>query len=582
MPLGTDAMRKKIAYILILSICGGLLAGCQGQRVHGEASPAGEIPSPGPETLPSKAPAYYYFSAAQMKLKEGQAGEAQYYLEKAIQYDPKSAVLKLELADLLLLQQKPDKALDYIQQTLMDHPDHVDALILAGRIHMQRGELSEAKALFERALTQNPSDPNVYLHLGRIYWNENDLANAGRVFRHMVTSFPNSYAAYFFSGKVLAAQGKYDQAIAAFNNALALEPSLEEARFELIQLYRSQKQTDKVILAYEEILASNPENTMAAFELAAEYDRQGRKDLSNALLKSLGERSELDATILTYVFENYLETKQYDKAAWAVEGLLKGAPQSAELHYLAGVAYDGLKETQKALDHLSQVDSTSRFYQNAVVHQALLYRDMGKLDQSIAIIRQALVADPDSAEYYLYLGSFYEELERYDEALETLQRGATLDDQNHRIFFRMGVVHDKAGHKPAAIEAMKRVLQLQPEDVEALNFLGYTYAELGIHLDEAEALIQNALSKKPDDGYISDSLGWVYFKQGRYDEALKWLNRAADLVPDDPAILEHLGDLHQKLGHKEKALKYYRHSLEVQTKNRAQLEEKIRALTAKP
>jgi Flp pilus assembly protein TadD len=103
------------------------------------------------------------------------------------------------------------------------------------------------------------------------------------------------------------------------------------------------------------------------------------------------------------------------------------------------------------------------------------------------------------------------------------------------------------GRKQESIDAMKQVLALTPDDAEALNYLGYTYADLGINLEEAESLIQQALALKPDDGYIADSLGWVYFKKGNYRQALKWLNKAVQLVPDDPTILEHLGDVYNML-----------------------------------
>ena len=129
---------------------------------------------------------------------------------------------------------------------------------------------------------------------------------------------------------------------------------------------------------------------------------------------------------------------------------------------------------------------------------------------------------------------------------------------------------------------MKQVIRLQPEDAEALNYLGYTYADLGINLNEAEALVQSALKIKPEDGYIRDSMAWVYYKQGRYEDALIWLKKAIDIVPQDPTILEHLGDVYLKLNSKDKALESYRRSLELQTKGREQVEQKIKILNASP
>jgi len=128
---------------------------------------------------------------------------------------------------------------------------------------------------------------------------------------------------------------------------------------------------------------------------------------------------------------------------------------------------------------------------------------------------------------------------------------------------------------------MKTVIRLDPEHANALNYLGYTYAELGQNLDEAESLIKTALKQKPDDGYITDSLGWVYFKKGLFSQAVKLLETAVSLEPDDPTILEHLGDAYLKLDEKEKALQLYKRSLLNKENDKAALEKKIQALNGK-
>jgi len=128
---------------------------------------------------------------------------------------------------------------------------------------------------------------------------------------------------------------------------------------------------------------------------------------------------------------------------------------------------------------------------------------------------------------------------------------------------------------------MRTVIRLDPKNANALNYLGYTYADLGTHLDEAEKLIKEALNYKPDDGYITDSLGWVYYKKGLYEKAVEMLERAVKLVPNDPIILEHLGDAYLKMNDRDKALEYYNRSLEHQKKDKEKIEKKIQTLSKK-
>ena len=159
-----------------------------------------------------------------------------------------------------------------------------------------------------------------------------------------------------------------------------------------------------------------------------------------------------------------------------------------------------------------------------------------------------------------------------------LKEGLDLDPENPRLYFRLGVVYDKWGKKEDSIAAMKQVIRIEPDNANALNYLGYTYTDMGVNLDEAEQLIRKALEHKPGDGYITDSLAWVYYKRGQYDKALPLLEQASSRVPDDPIILEHLGDVYNKLGMTEKARQSYRQSIENGHTDKAAVEQKIRLL----
>ena len=177
------------------------------------------------------------------------------------------------------------------------------------------------------------------------------------------------------------------------------------------------------------------------------------------------------------------------------------------------------------------------------------------------------------------MGTFYEESEQFDKAEKLIKQAIELDSDNPRYYFRLGVVYDKANKKEDSMAMMRKVIELDPKHANALNYLGYTYADLGTNLDEAEKLIKEALKYKPNDGYITDSLGWVYYKKGEFQKALQYLQKAVQIVPDDPIMLEHLGDAYLKLNDKRNALKYYKKSLKQKDKDKESLEKKIREIS---
>ena len=127
---------------------------------------------------------------------------------------------------------------------------------------------------------------------------------------------------------------------------------------------------------------------------------------------------------------------------------------------------------------------------------------------------------------------------------------------------------------------MEDILKMEPDYPNALNFVGYLWAEKGIKLDEAETMIKKALSKKPNDGAIIDSLGWVYYKKGNYRLALAELLKANQLLPDDPTITEHVGDVYVSLKEYNKAFPYYEKSIQLEkdVNKKKVIEEKLKLI----
>jgi Flp pilus assembly protein TadD len=132
--------------------------------------------------------------------------------------------------------------------------------------------------------------------------------------------------------------------------------------------------------------------------------------------------------------------------------------------------------------------------------------------------------------------------------------------------------------KQEALAVMRKILGEDPENVNALNYIGYTYAEMGVQLPEAKQLVEKALKLKPNDGYIVDSLAWVYFKMGQQQKALELMHKALTIVPDDPVMLEHLGDIYASLGNRGKAREAYEKALTAKHEEPDKIRGKLRAL----
>ncbi len=175
----------------------------------------------------------------------------------------------------------------------------------------------------------------------------------------------------------------------------------------------------------------------------------------------------------------------------------------------------------------------------------------------------------------------YIQKEDYTKAEEVFTRGLAIAPDNDEINFTLAIVYEKTKRPDDMFSALKRTIEINPKHADALNYLGYTYADMGINLDAALDLIKKAVELEPESGYIRDSLGWVYFKKGMFEEALREIRKASEITKDDPTILEHLGDVYIKLNNKEAAVDAWRKSLKFNEKEEAlkkRVEKKIQDL----
>jgi tetratricopeptide (TPR) repeat protein len=536
-------------------------------------------PSYGQTLIRQSNNAYYYFTEAQIQRDAGNLEKAIVLLNQAIQMDPASVYLKRELATVYLQNKEDENAIKVLEDLLKAHPDDVKALILYGGIRQVQKENEAAIKAYEKVIALDPQQEKVYSLLGGIYLDAGNLEQAKRVFTQLLDHIPESYAGHFFLGKIYAEEGQPQAAEKEFQRTLELKPELLEPRFELLKLYNAQDNQDKIIQIYHDILERDPGNIQATMELGYYDYSHGKTAEAEEIFKKLGQRSKTEFEVIIKVIQLYIDKKKYDEGLVVIQGMLQAVPDSSELHHIAGIAFYGKKDNQSALAHFRKVAPDSRFYEDAVIHAAYLLSEDKKNDEAIKLLSDASQKSPKNAEFNYYLGTFYEEEEQFEKAEIAIKKAIQLDPNNPKYYFRLGVVYDKLNRKEASMEAMRKVIAIDPKHSNALNYLGYTYADLGQNLDEAEQLIKEALKYKPDDGYITDSLGWVYYKKGDFEKALKYLQKAVEIVPDDPIMLEHLGDAYLKLNDKVNALKSYKKSLQHKEKDKEELETKIRAIT---
>ncbi|MET3793046.1 tetratricopeptide repeat protein [Aquamicrobium terrae] len=218
---------------------------------------------------------------------------------------------------------------------------------------------------------------------------------------------------------------------------------------------------------------------------------------------------------------------------------------------LAGVA-EQMKDGERAISYYKRIADDSPLKQVAELQLGLNLADLGRNDEAIAHLKALVEAQPDEMRGYLALGGVYgakqnfrASAELYDKAVERL-KDPQPEDWN--IFYQRGIAYERLKEWTRAEPNFRKALELNPDQPQVMNYLGYSWVDKNMNLDEALEMIQKAVELRPSDGYIVDSLGWAYYKLGRFEDAVRELERAVSLRPEDPVLNDHLGDAYWRVG----------------------------------
>jgi len=227
--------------------------------------------------------------------------------------------------------------------------------------------------------------------------------------------------------------------------------------------------------------------------------------------------------------------------------------------------YQEMREYDKALQESERAVREFPDSQELLMTRASLLASSGDVEAAVKLLSPLLTNTDEDRDVWMGVAQVALRGNDFPRALEALGKAESYqqsDLQKSYIYFLYGSAWERQNNVPKAEEAFRRALELNPGSANSLNYLGYMFADRGIHLDESVELIQKALEMEPGNGAYLDSLGWAYYKLSRFDLAEKYLLESVEKVPTDPAILDHLGDLYSKTGRIEQAQEQWRKALE--------------------
>jgi tetratricopeptide (TPR) repeat protein len=240
-------------------------------------------------------------------------------------------------------------------------------------------------------------------------------------------------------------------------------------------------------------------------------------------------------------------------------------PDHIDAILLTASLLDDMGQSELAVKAYAQVPEDHPAYHAAELGRAAALRDSDKTDAAVEVLQRLAKTHGDQPIVHSTLGDTMRQLERYEEANEAYTQALGLFEVETQgqwfLHYARAICHERLGEWEAAEADFRAALELNPEQPQVLNYLGYSLVEKQIKLDEALDMIQRAAAARPDSGYIIDSLGWILYRLGRYEEAVGHMERAAELMPVDPIVNDHLGDVYWAVGRKTEARFQWRRAL---------------------
>lgn len=506
--------------------------------------------------------AYFNFLWGKTAEGDGRYDEAIYAYKQAVVCDRQAGHVMRSLAALLVKTGQREQAVSWINRLLELDGKNPEIKAFLANLYSSMEKYEEAVAVYQDILKEDPRNFNARLLLGGLYARMHDYPMARQALEELAGSHPDSYAAFYYLAKLYQEMRLFDKAAEAFGRALILNWSPMLA-YDAAELYEQDRRYPEAITLYQRVIAENPADERARSLLATVYLRQNRVDLALQEMERLLAVSANPARVELAISRLLLESGQRAEAIVRLNAILKKDPLADGARALLVLVYYQQGEIGRVKKLLQEVRPASPAYEESVIMLARIQHGEKDFAGAEKTLRQAMVDKQyRRLSFYVALAMMHEEQNKADKARGILLQTLSDFPGNADAHYEYAMLLHKQGDGQGALRQMEEAIRRDPGHARALNYVGYTWADEGRNLEQAKAYIERAVALLPKDGYVRDSLGWVYYRLGDFPAAIRELELALSLSPDDPAIYEHLGDAYLKNNEPDKAGKAYEKAME--------------------
>ncbi|MFL2909072.1 MAG: tetratricopeptide repeat protein [Limisphaerales bacterium] len=485
---------------------------------------------------------------------------------------------------------KPNDSLKHLDAAAKADPKQEAVVILAARRYLQKKKTDKAIEILRFAQASNIETAAINEWLGLAYQQANQLDAAIEEFENAIEKEQPTLISIRGLTKIHSSAKRLDKAFEVLE--ISLKKNIKEAEFwiGIADLYRDTGLAAKadinkikagVLASLNKAEVLKPENPLTIHRLADYYKLWGENKKAIRLYVSLIELSPSLVGVREQLAELYLREDKTKDATKQLEAILRSRPTNERALFVLGGIKRDLNKPEEAVSHFETVIKINSKFEPAYYELASIHLFQDRPKKTLEILQIAYEQFKPKFISKFYAGLAYSTLHKFSKSIENLLEAEELaeaGEQNrltHFFYFQLGAAYERNRQYETASKIFNKALKLSPDYHNAMNYLGYMWADINQNLDEAAKLIIKANELDTDNAAYIDSLGWLYFRQGKYDMALTELLKASELTQDEPdsTIFEHIGDTQHKLGATQKAKEAWQQALDLLIKHKKKLKE---------
>lgn len=525
----------------------------------------------------AQAKALQHFVDGSLYESQGEYAKAVLEYQDALRYDKNHAVYFAlskcysHLGKHTLAIETGREAVRLVPENLLYRRTLADAFIAAY-------ELDSAAAQYEEIVQRDSNNIDSWYGLARLYQTRKPL-KALETYERILERFGDDWDVLLQVAQIYESMGRFDKAAGALKQMSAVDPGNLELKRSLAQTYNRAGKLDDALAVYKDVLEVDPGNVDYQLELAAIYLAKKEYATAAAMFENILADDSVNVEVKLRIGEAYFGQIETDStvaplARSLFERIRDQHPDEWRSYWFLGAIGAITKQDSLSLDSFRKVTELASWNADGWVYLSSVFFEKNNYDEVVTILESALKVLPDDFRVNFFLGVAYNRLKRNVDAARVLEHARTVNSKDINTIVQLALVYDALGKPEESDKLYEEALVIDPENHLILNNYGYSLAERNMQIDRAYEMARKAVEAQPDNASYLDTMGWVYYRLGKYKEAEEYVRGAIDKGEVNAVVYEHLGDIYYKMNDVERALEQWNVALKIDAGNEA-LRQKI-------